>query len=130
MPSLIAWLDYSEDQRRRMREVIDLFREHGTLDELGIGSVRDTFAELLFPGLSTVQTRARYFLFIPWVYLRIERERTPSGQAEHRARHYQTQLVDSLVRGGMGAGEGVIGMDARERLLRLPATVYWGGLGT
>lgn len=130
MPSLIAWLDYSEDQRRRMREVIDLFREHGTLDELGIGSVRDTFAELLFPGLSTVQTRARYFLFIPWVYLRIERERIPSAQAEHRARHYQTQLVDSLVRGGMGAGDGVIGMDAREKLLRLPATVYWGGLGT
>ena len=64
-----------QDQRRRMREVIDLFREHGTLDELGIGSVRDTFGELLFPGLSTVQTRARYFLFIPWVYHRIERER-------------------------------------------------------
>ncbi len=27
MPSRVAWLDYSEDQRRRMREVIDLFRE-------------------------------------------------------------------------------------------------------
>lgn len=50
MASRIAWLDYSEDQRRRMREVIDLFREHDTLDELGIGSIRDTFSDLLFPG--------------------------------------------------------------------------------
>lgn len=58
MPSLIAWLDYSEDQRHRMREVIDLFRESDTLDELGIGQVRDAFGDLLFPGLSTTQTRA------------------------------------------------------------------------
>ena len=42
--SAFAWLDYSDGERRRMLEVIDLFREKGTLDELGIGSIRDTFA--------------------------------------------------------------------------------------
>jgi hypothetical protein len=33
-----------------------------TRDELGIGSVRDAFAELLFPGTGAIMTRARYFL--------------------------------------------------------------------
>jgi hypothetical protein len=33
--SAFAWLDYSDGERRRMLEVIDLFREKGTLDELG-----------------------------------------------------------------------------------------------
>ena len=40
MASLVAWLDYSDDDRRRMREVIALFRESDTLDELGIGAIR------------------------------------------------------------------------------------------
>ena len=75
MTSLIAWLDHDERDRRRMREVIDLFREQDTLDELGIGVVRDTLANLLFPGTTTVQTRARYLLFLPWIYEEIERLR-------------------------------------------------------
>lgn len=65
MASTIGWLDQSEEQQRKMREVIALFAEPGTVDELGIGVVRDAFSDLLFPGLSTVQTRIRYFLFVP-----------------------------------------------------------------
>jgi Family of unknown function (DUF6361) len=38
-----VWLDYSERERRKMLDVVDLFREHDTRDELGIGSVRDGF---------------------------------------------------------------------------------------
>jgi len=47
--SAFAWLDYSDGERRRMFEVIDLFREKGTVDDLGIGSIRDTFADRFFP---------------------------------------------------------------------------------
>ncbi len=39
-------------------EVIDLFGEDDTRDELGLGTIRDGFADLLFPGTSTIQTRA------------------------------------------------------------------------
>ena len=63
-----AWLDYSEHERRKALDVIDLFGEKDTRDELGIGTVRDALADRLFPGISTIQTRARYFLFIPWVH--------------------------------------------------------------
>ena len=70
--SQFVWLDYSERERRKMLDVVDLFREHDTRDELGIGSVRDTFADLFFPGTSTIMTRARYFLLVPWTYQRLE----------------------------------------------------------
>ena len=58
MPSTFTWLDYSEHERRKMLDVIELFGERTTRDELGLGSIRDAFADLLFPGTSTIQTRA------------------------------------------------------------------------
>jgi hypothetical protein len=112
-----------------MMEVINLFRERGTLDELGIGTIRDTFAELFFPGTSTIQTRARYFLFIPWMYQQLEDERTLSSRAGRRARELHTQLVASLKRGGVGTNAGLIGIDAGDALQRLPSAIYWYGLG-
>lgn len=126
MPSTFAWLDYSARERRTMLQVVDLFREKGTVDELGFGTIRDAFADYFFPGTSTLHSRARYLLFIPWVYLRIEREGVRSADVDRRARAYQTQLVTALERGG--EREGVIGIDAREKLLRPPAVVYWEGL--
>jgi hypothetical protein len=112
-----------------MLEVVDLFREKGTLDELGIGSIRDAFADRFFPGTSTIQTRVRYFLFIPWIYQQIEAGRVPSDQAGSYARWQQNQLAESLKRGEHGDQRGIIGRQAGESLKRPPATIYWNGLG-
>src|SRR5690349_3999540 len=109
MPSTFAWLDHDDNARRRMLEVVDLFREKGTLDELGIGSIRDTFADRFFPGTSTIQTRIRYFLFIPWIYQQMEAARIPSDQAEAQARWLQNQLAESLKRGESSDQRGIIG---------------------
>ena len=58
--STFGWLDHDEGERRRMMEVVNLFREKGTLDELGICTIRDTVAEHFFPGTSTIQSRIEY----------------------------------------------------------------------
>src|SRR6185369_8689539 len=108
MPSTFAWLDYSSRERRAMLEVVDLFREKGTVDELGLGVVRDAFADKLFPGTSTLHSRARYWLFVPWLLLRLEGERTPSNKADERARYLQAKLVNALEEGH--EAEGVIGI--------------------
>ena len=47
--------------------MINLLSEQGAVDELGIGIVRDAFANYFFPGTSTIQTRAKYFLIVPYV---------------------------------------------------------------
>lgn len=126
MTATLAWLDYSERDRRRALDVVELLREPSTVDELGLGSVRDAFADLLFPGTSTLQTRARYFLFVPWQYLELERLRVPSRQVVARGRRAEIGLIDALV--DSGEQQGVIGIQARKTLKRLPSNAYWSGL--
>ncbi len=126
--SFFAWLDHSEHERRKMLDVIDLFREQETRDELGVGTIRDALADLLFPGTSTIQTRARYFLFVPWIYKAIEDKRLSGSEAVQRARKDELALIQPLV--DAGEKDGVIGIEARETLKRLPSTAYWQGLGS
>lgn len=123
MPSTFTWLDYSEHERRKMLDVIDLFGEKTTRDELGLGSVRDAFADLLFPGTTTIQTTAKYFLFVPWMYIELERNQAPSNRIAERARNFEIRLAKTL-----GDADGVIGKRAKETLKRLPSSVYWQGL--
>lgn len=128
MPSTFAWLDHDESERRKMLEVVNLFREKGTLDELGIGTIRDTFGDYFFPGTSTIQTRAKYFLFLPWIFQGLESAGVRSDQIDGRARREQARLAAALQAGGEGPAAGVIGIDAGERLQRPPSVVYWAGL--
>jgi len=127
MTSTFTWLDYSEHERRKMLDVVKLFSERDTRDELGVGSVRDALSDTLFPGTSTIQTRARYFLFIPWMYLDLEQKRTDPGKIADRARRQEVALINALLESG--ESESVIGRLARDRLVRLPSNIYWQGLG-
>ena len=127
MPSSFSWLAHSESERQKALDVIDLFRERDTRDELGIGQIRDALSDLLFPGVTTIQTRAGYFLFIPWIYLYLEARRVPSKSIAARARAEEVRLIDALASSEDPAG--TIGIEARDALKRLPSLVYWGGLG-
>jgi len=81
---------------------------------------------MLFPGTSTVQTRARYFLFVPWIYLQVEEHRlSPAAQ---QARTREIELITHLKRSPNH--DGLIGVRAQENLERLPSNIYWQGLGT
>ena len=124
--STFVWLDYSERERRKMLDVVDLFREHDTRDELGVASVRDAFADMLFPGTSTIMTRARYFLLVPWAYLRLEKQRVRSAEIAARARQAELSLVAPIERSD--DNDGNIGKLAKTALKRLPSSVYWQGL--
>jgi hypothetical protein len=80
MPSTIAWLDFSDEEQRRAREIVALFAQPESRDELGIGTVRDALSGAMFPGISVLQSSARYFLFVPWACRSDNREdvvRTP-----------------------------------------------------
>jgi len=128
MPSSLTWLDFSEHERRQAERIIALFEDKGTVDQLGVGTIRDAIADLLFPGASVIQTRARYFLFIPWAYLSLERSKVPAAEFGARAQRNERRLIRAL----LDAGEttGVIGRVAGERVKILPSAIYWQGLGT
>lgn len=61
----VAWLDTSPEEQRRTREVLRLFEQHESRDELGIGQVRDVLSDAMFPGFSVLHTRARYYFSSP-----------------------------------------------------------------
>lgn len=128
MTSSLTWLDYSERDRRRALDVIDLFRETGTVDELGLAGVGNSYSDLFFPGTTTLQTRACYFLLVPWTFLRLERLRVASNEAAGRARWEELHLNRRLREGS--DTWGVFGSQAGDALKRLPSDVYWGGLGS
>lgn len=128
MSSMFTWVDFAEADRRKMADVIALYAKKETRDELGLGGIRDTFADLLFPATSTLQTRARYFLFVPWIYQALERRRTPPADIERFARRDELRLIQTL-KNNCREPDGIIGWRAQDQLARLPSSIYWAGLG-
>ncbi|WP_264028574.1 DUF6361 family protein [Mycolicibacterium aichiense] len=128
MVSSFGWLDTDNEQRRKMLEVVDLFKEEGTVDELGIGSIRDAFADALFPGTSVLQTRLRYVLFIPWLMQEATKGNRTSNEMSARFRDNELQLIYALDQGEEKLG--VIGNTARAKLKRMPSSMYWAAMGT
>ena len=106
---------------------LTLLNEREARDELGLGPIRDSLADLLFPGTSTIQTRLRYFLVVPWVYRALAVEGVEGAEIWRKGRDLELEVADHL-RGTSEAG--VFGRRAGRRLRRLPSSVYWLGLGT
>lgn len=122
--STLTWLAFSDADRRRAQDALSLLRDRDTRDELGLGGVRDAFSELLFPGTSTIQTRAGYFLFVPWIYRALEQQTVQNARA--RAQRAEQQLIPIL--SASDDPEGTIGLRAGPDVRRLPSSVYWQGL--
>lgn len=126
--SSLGWLDLDAAASERVGTLLRSLDEPGTLDELGLGTVRDAFSTKLSPGTSTIQTRLRYFIFLPWIFTRLEAQRVPPADFARRLREDEARLIDCLRH--LGSNKGVIGYNAGRDLKRMPSEAYWGGLGT
>ena len=127
MPSTFAWLAVDAEQRRRMMEAVDQFRDETTIDDLGVGAIRDAFSDTLFPGTSTLHTRLRYVLFIPWL-MQEASKRPTAGEMATRYHDLERDFIGALERGTSDAEPGIIGRRAGKTLQRVPSVVYGGML--
>ena len=123
----MGWLDFDAAATERVATLLRAFQEPTTLDVLGLGSVRDAFSEMLHPGTSYIHTRLRYFMFLPWIFQRLERDQIAPGDFSRRLRVDEARLIDRLRH--LGPNQGVIGFRAGRDLKRMPSDIYWGGLG-
>jgi len=128
MASIFSWVDFSDEDREKMVQIIRQLRQPDTIDELGIGSVRDSIANILFPGTTTIQTKAKYMLFVPWILKKMEKNKVPSENISQRVKQEEIKLCNTLLK--MEFKEGVIGAIAGEGLQRFPSSIYWAGLQT
>jgi hypothetical protein len=122
----LYWLATSERERQRALELARALQQKESRDELGVGSVRDALADLLFPGTSTLHTRARYHLFIPWAYREAVHRAGAGSPLAARIRAAEAQLIAALKQ--KGETRGLIGRDAGAAVKRMPSTLYWQGL--
>ncbi|MDE0188638.1 MAG: DUF6361 family protein [bacterium] len=125
--SSLGWLDFDAAATERVATLLRSLQEPTTLDVLGLGSVRDAFSGMLHPGTSYIQTKLRYFMFLPWTFQRIEQDQVAPGDFFQRLRHDEALLIDCLRH--LGPGNRVIGFQAGRNLKRMPSSIYWGGLG-
>ena len=126
--SSLGWLDLDSAASEQVGTLLRSLEEPGTLDALGLGSVRDAFSAMLSPGTSTIQTRIRYFLFLPWIFARLEAERVPPADFSRRLREDEARLIDCLRH--LGPNQGVAGYTAGRHLVRMPSEAYWAGLAS
>ena len=127
----LGWIDFSKSERNKVLGVLDLLSTPGTLDELGIAPVRDGFADLFFPGTSTIQTRAKYFLIVPYALKEIERGKEDEpGWARRAFDETERRCAETLISAGKNT-EGIIGARSLSQgrwVKRPPSDVYWAGL--
>ena len=126
--SSLGWLDFDAAASAAVAELIRALEEPATLDNLGLGAVRDAFSAQLSPGTSTLQTRLRYFIFVPWIFARLEEQRVAPGDFARRLRDDEARLIDCLRH--LGPNNGVIGYKAGRDLKYMPSWLYWLGLGS
>ena len=125
-PAVLAWLDYSEADQRRAREIVRMFSQPESRDELGLGQIRDALSDTLFPGTSVLLTRARYLLFVPWFYREGTRRRRQGSQLSSWVDAQERRLIGALRNGGDTSG--LIGGVVGEQVQSLPSTIYWNSL--
>lgn len=122
MVAAITWLDASSEDQRRMREIIRLFEQRESRDELGLSQFRDALSDGLFPGTSVLLTRARYLLFVPWAFIRGGSRTNAFVQSQQ----FEYATIPALK--GADDTDGLLGKQAGKTLKTLPSAIYWNAL--
>ena len=127
----LGWIDFSKSERNKVLSVLDLLSESGTLDELGIAPIRDGFANLFFPGTSTIQTRAKYFMIVPYALKDLEySSETNPNRMLRTFDEIERKCGEMLIDTGEDT-DGIIGSRSLAQgkwVKRTPADIYWAGL--
>lgn len=139
----LGWIDFSKEDKSNALNIINSLKDKGVLDELGFGILRQAFANFFFPGTSTIQTRAKYFLIIPYElqdFIRIGHP--PKSDAAGFIKRAQ-ELIDwsertvghSLIKhcNTDPLSSGIIGarsIAGKSWVERPPISIYWNGLRT
>jgi len=121
LSAFIGWVDLSEEDQKRARDYLKSLAE-GTLDELGFGVIRDTFADRFFPATSTIMTRARYLILVPSFYLHVLSRKFVGELAQKHCDKLEQDLRSLLI------ANKSIPNPRKDTVERIPASIYWAAL--
>lgn len=96
----IGYVTFNTEERQKVMKVLQMVRDQTAIDELGLGRIRDAFANEMFPGMSTLQRRAKYFAVLPSLYYEATKLKYRSVQEVHRQIiHWEIRLTEMLLNG-------------------------------
>jgi hypothetical protein len=139
-PLQIGWIDFSNQEKEHILDILKSLKEDGAVDELGIGVIRDCFSDKLFPGFSTLYTRAKYLVLIPYIFEVVKNATFESERDVIKSiRELEFEMVEPLYKsitkkdikyyGSYGGVMGAMKWKGRhEALVRMPSAIYWNGL--
>ena len=130
----IGFVSFNQEALNRANKVMKLLQGQGAIDELGLGRIRDAFSNTMFPGLSVLQTHAKYFMLMPSLYAHLERKYiSDTCEARKIVRDNEIKLTERLMKGS-SKGTGIIGGDMLQRkegyVKYDPTYVYQSGMET
>lgn len=133
----IGFVSFNQEALNRANKVMKLLQGQGAIDELGLGRIRDAFSNTMFPGMSVLQTHAKYFLLMPALYAYLEKTRIADiREARTIVREHEIKLTYRLIEGSSKDATGIIGADILKESRGTkyvkydPAYVYQAGMET
>lgn len=140
--SSLGWIDFSESDRQKVLKVIDLMNGENMVDELGIGIIRNALSDAMFPGITTIMTRAKYFFIVPRILYSFLMDKTVKVKAKEYLSKKENDIMENLSRFyNYEEKKGVIGITVakrnatlqlknRQELVRKPSAIYWTGISS
>ncbi len=133
MASQIGWVDFSPRHRDRVKKFMDMMGMGGVADELGVGMIRDAMSNKVFPGFSTLYTRAKYFLITPYILNDWEKASASSKSGYQYFRKAEKATNELIIRfyaeHPERNGESYFGKVKKEgNLKRQPSEIYRNGM--
>lgn len=141
----LGFVNFNTEEKKRITKMMQLLQESEAIEELGIGRVRDYFSNTLFPGTSTLQHHAKYFVVLPSLYYHIghcNKKFTQRTDVERYIKEAEIQITRQLVEDEDGNVRsnltGITGIntykdalsDYKKYVKYDPAYIYGGGLVT
>ena len=130
----LGYIHSNREEQTRVMQVLKMTSESVALDELGIGRIRDAFADRMFPGISTLQKHMKYFSLMPQLY-RKATEKRYNRLSEVKAEIIRLEriMTKNLCEGNNTpgiTGREMIGKNTNSYVKYDPAYIYNSGLQT
>lgn len=131
----LGYIHNSREEQTRVLQVLKMTSESVALDELGIGRIRDAFADRMFPGISTLQKHMKYFSLMPQLYRRATEKRyNRPSEVKAEVIRLERIMTKNLYEGSKDkrgiTGSDMIGKNRTNYVKYDPAYIYNSGLQT
>lgn len=138
----IGFINFSQEELARKNKVLQMVRDQTAIDELGFGRIRDAFANMMFPGMSTLQRRAKYFAVMPSLFYQATKKSYNNVRdVREQIVKWEIRLTEMLVNGAGNDENKKTGITGRSMLAAAkndpgkfvkydPTYIYMTGLRT